>query len=273
MTRTYTKEQLDQMATKLAKNDNVERLWNGKSPNTEEPWVGVEIEFYTKFDYTMRIFANSDIADYLSFSDDQSIELNADDELGDDYDSEEYYCFELQVCAPESKIREVLGKSCSILRYIKAKTNSSCGLHIHLDHRFCVKRNPVLTFNNLLMFQGILFGVTDEDRLGSQYCVPVDESSDFYNHLFKQMEESDYDEDSRYYAINLIALRDTRTIEIRIFSGTTKYREILHYLNLVLGATRSEEIKNSIEENNIDIVKTIPYGTRNFVKNKIRKAA
>ena len=75
------------------------------------------------------------------------------------------------------------------------------------------------------------------------------------------------------HAINLIALRDTSTIEVRIFNGTTKYREISHFLNLVLGAARSKVVNEKITEKNVDIVTTIPYSTRNFVKNKIRKAA
>lgn len=274
MSRSYTEEQLNSMATTLAKRAKVAQVFEPKAPNTDEPWVGMEIEFYTSFEHIGRIIANSDIAEYIAIGEDGSIEINCDEEMDNDYwQDRSWFCWEMRICAPESKIREVLGKSCSILRHIKARTNSSCGLHIHLDHRMCVARNPVVTFNNLLKLQGVLFGVNDEDREDNQYCQPVCENSDFYQHIFHQMSESDYDEDSRYYAINLIALRDTQTIEVRIFNGTTKYREISHFLNLVLGAVKSKPMTEKITENNVDIVKTIPYGTRNFVKNKIRKAA
>lgn len=274
MSRSYTVEKLKWMATTLAKRTKVGEVFEGKGPNTDEPHVGVEIEFYTDFEHIGRMIANSDIAEYVTIGEDGSIEGNVDDEMEwEYYEGRCWYMWEMRICAPESKIREVIGKASSILRYIKARTNSSCGLHIHVDHRFCTGRNPVLTFNNLLKLQGVLFGVTDPGRNDNQYCNPVSESSDFYSHIFHQMSESDYDEDSRYYAINLMALRDTQTIEVRIFAGTTKYREISHYLNLVLGATNGKRVIEKIDENNVDIVKTIPYSTRNFVKNKIRKAA
>lgn len=274
MARSYTDEKLKYMATTLAKKVEVAKVFESKRPDSDEPWVGVEIEFYTSFEHIGRIIANSDIAQYVEIGEDGSIEINCDDELPDNWDDgRPWYCWEMRVCAPESRIREVIGKVCSILRHIKARTNSSCGLHIHLDHRMTVGRNPVVTFNNLLKLQGVLFGVNNEDREECQYCQPVNESSTFYDHIFHQMSESDYDEDSRYYAINLIALRDTSTIEVRIFNGTTKYREISHFLNLVLGAAKSKVVNEKITEKNVDIVTTIPYSTRNFVKNKIRKAA
>lgn len=273
MARSYTEDKLKWMANTLAKKVEVAKVFEPKGPTTDEAWVGVEIEFYTRFEHIGRIIANSDIAEYIAIGEDGSIEINCDDELEDNWSEKDWYVWEMRVCAPEAKIREVIGKVCSILRYIKAKTNSSCGLHIHLDHRMSVGRNPVVTFNNLLKLQGVLFGVTDEDRENNQYCQPVNESSTFYDHIFHQMSESDYDEDSRYYALNLMALRDTSTIEIRIFNGTTKYREISHFLNLVLGAAKSKVVNEKITEKNVDIVTTIPYSTRNFVKNKIRKAA
>lgn len=273
MSNTYTPEQLKKMANTLAKNAAVEDLWQGKSPNTEEPWVGVEIEFYTFFRYLPRTLANSDIAQYVALGEDGSIEPNCDDEFSDEEDCRETFVYEMKICAPESKIREVLGKACAILRYSKARTNTSCGLHIHLDHRVCADRNPVKTFNNLMKLQNVLFNVTDEYRRGNEYCSPVPDHFTFYNHIFHQMSESDYEEDSRYYAINLMALRDTQTIEIRLFSGTIKYREIMHYLSLALGAATSSTVNVEITEKNVDIVKTIPYSTRNFVKNKIRKVA
>lgn len=274
MSRSYTKEQLDKLANTLAKHAAVDELWCSKRPDTNEPWVGIEIEFYLKDSRFLRMLANSDIAKYVSVSEDGSIEINQDDELPDDWaESGDWNTFELQICSPESKIHQVLGKACSILRYVKAKTNSSCGLHVHIDHRIQTGRNPVVTFNNLLKMQGVLFGVTDPGREDSEYCQWVDNDSNFYSHMFRQMSESDYDEDSRYYAINLIALRDSQTIEVRIFGGTTKYREICHYLNLVVGSIKSNQVEESITENNVDIVKTIPYSTRNFVKSKLRKVA
>lgn len=273
MARSYTKEKLSKMATTLAKTVEVNKVWESKQPDTKEPWVGLEIEFYTFFQHMGRIIANSDIAQYVSLGDDGSIEVNIDDELKDSCYEFNANCYEMKICAPEKKIHEVVGKACSILRHTNARTNSSCGLHIHLDHRPCIGRNPVLTFNNLLKMQNVLFGVSD-DREGNEYCSRVDEDADFYQHLFKQMEETGYDgEDSRYYSINLISLRDTSTVEVRIFNGTIKTREVNHFLNLVLGAVKSKMVDKKINEKNVDIVKTIPYSTRNFVKNKMRKVA
>lgn len=273
MCRSYTQEKLKWMANTLAKKVEVSKVFEDKKPNTNDPWVGMEIEFYTDFKNIGRIIANSDIAEHIQIGEDGSIEIDRDDEMPEDWDDKPWFCYEMRICAPETKIREVVGKACCILRHIKARTNSSCGLHIHLDHRPCVPRNPIHTFNNLIKLQGILFGVSDESRRDNGYCQEVDEDSDFYEHLFRQFDESNYDEDSRYYAINLMALRDSKTIEIRIFNGTTKYREISHFLNLALGAVKSKVLDKDITEKNVDIVKTIPYSTRNFVKNKIRKVA
>ena len=271
MARSYTNEKLKEMATTLAKRTKVHSVSEGKSPKTNEPWVGVEIEFYTEFEHLHRMIANSDIIDYITIGEDGSIHPYEDDDEECD-GSKNYCCWEMKVCAPEDKIKEVLGKVCSILRYIKAQTNSTCGLHIHLDHRLIIGRNPVVTFNNLLKLQNVMFGVADESRNENEFCNHVDQH--FYDHLFDQMEQCGYDDgQSRYWAINLLPLRDYNTIEVRVFNSTTKYREIMHFVNLALGAVRSKTVEKDITEKNVDIVKTIPVSTRNYVKSKMRRAA
>jgi hypothetical protein len=274
--KTYSKEYLKKIATTLAKKKDVAKVWNKKSPKNKKPWVGVEIEFYTGFEHIGRIIANSDIAKYVCVGDDGSIEINYDKELPARWWENKKYsnlqCYEMKICAPEDEIFSVMGKACAILRHIDAKTNNSCGLHIHIDHRTCTNRNPVITFNNLSKLQPILFGVT-EGREDCGFCNPVEDELDFYQHMFNQLEESEYDDESRYYAINLLALRDTNTIEVRVFNGTTKYREIAHYLNVVLGAAKSKPVMKLVDSKNVDIVKSIPINTRRFVKNKMRKAA
>lgn len=269
MAKSYTQEYLKEIATKLAKNSAVEDLWSDVSPDTNEPHVGIEIELYTFFPHLLRMFANSDIAKYISIAEDHSIEINEDDEAPDNWVHKDSFIYEVQICAPERIIREVVGKTCSILRYAKCVTNSTCGLHIHLDHRDVLNRNPVNTFNNLIKMQDVLFDMTDNCRQANQYCEFIDDDTNFYQHIFDQYETGD-DEPCRYYAINLLSLRNKNTIEVRIFAGTTKVREINHYLNMVLGAVQNKPIKEKVTIRKLDIVKKIPKSTKNYI---LRKAA
>jgi hypothetical protein len=249
-------------------------------PTGSKPWVSVEIECFflpkkqakvnKKHEVDFRevdwysvvstAVAKANLSSYVRVKDDGSIEP-------DDLEC----CngaMEVVVSAPESKIFFVLEKVCLILNNFGAKTNDTCGLHIHLDHRLETNRNPILSYNNLFYTQDILFKISNPSRKNCGFCDVVS----------KNMFEN-FVNDNRYNSINALSLETHDTLEVRVFQGTTDFHEISHFIRLLLGVINNKKpIKSKVDKNNIDCFKSIPLVTRRFVKSKLlnkkkRKAA
>lgn len=247
----YTKKQIE----RISKVKRAKKVWERcVKPNTNEPWVGIEIEFFAPYKSKVnKLFGASNIQKYVSLGYDGSI---CPDEDCDDY--------ELRLCCPEKKVKEVVAKAVSLLEFMKAETNDSCGLHIHIDHRSAINRNPIATYKNLLAIQDVLYDVSASHRKNNDYCRKVSQRN-----FWRALEDSHHK-----CSINTSALYDKETIEVRIFHSTIDYKEIMHFVNLVLGAARNKKIVNPVKnKRDLDKIKTIPIGTRNFAKSKYKKVA
>lgn len=233
-------------------------------PSTKKPWVSVEIECFFKvkshnnwYNLLATAFVKSKLHKFVRIKDDGSIDPW---EHNEDCDLTNYDCvgIEVVVSAPESKIINVLQKVCVVLNALGAKTNDSCGLHIHIDHRMETQRNPLVSFNNLYYLQDIMFRAAKSSRKKCGYCDPIHS-----NDLFDCMDAD------RYSSINAGALNCHKTLEVRVFHGTTKFREISHFVKLVLGAIHCKKILNKkISIRELDSIRSIPADTRRFVKSK-----
>lgn len=240
-------------------------------PNTNSPWMSLEIEcFFPKrgvsWNVISKAIAEVGLHKFVRLKDDGSIESDYLDE--DDWSCEA----EVVITAPESKILTVVEKVCCVLNSLGAKTNDSCGLHIHVDHRPALKRNPLVSYNNLYYIEDLLFKVSDPSREDSDYCERLygDNPIQGLTHL----NINDYSDDDRYRSINVSALDAHNTIEIRVFHGTTKFQEIKHFINLVLGAVNSKTMfTKRIGLRNLNTCKSIPLETRKFIKTKYRRAS
>lgn len=253
----YTKKQIE----RISKVKRAKKVWERYvKPDTNEPWVGIEIEFFAPDKSKVKkLFGASNIQKYVSLGSDCSI--CPDDDSDEDYYYTEY---ELRLCCPEKKVKEVVAKASSLLEFLGAKTNDSCGLHIHIDHRSVINRNPIATYKNLLAIQDILYDVSASHRRNNGYCRKVSQRN-FWRALGNSHHEC---------SINTSALFDKETIEVRIFHSTIDCKEIMHFVNLVLGAANNKKVVDPVKnKRDLDKIKSIPVSTRNFAKSKYKKAA
>lgn len=138
------------------------------------------------------------------------------------------------------------------LRKAKAKVNSSCGLHIHIDganHTPKSLKNLVFTFRAKedLIFKAV---GTQRSRLG-HWCKPIDDElvdnikklkttddsslrSTWYDTYRDWHDESAHYHASRYHALNLHSLWYRGTVEFRLFEATLHAGEIRAYITLCL---------------------------------------
>lgn len=138
------------------------------------------------------------------------------------------------------------------LRRARAKVNSSCGLHIHIDganHTPKSLKNLVFTFRAKedLIFKAV---GTQRSRLG-HWCKPIDDKlvdnikklkitddnslrATWYNTYTDWHDESTHYHNSRYHALNLHSLWYRGTVEFRLFEATLHAGEIRSYITLCL---------------------------------------
>lgn len=242
--------------------------WRQVTPNTKSPWVSVEIEcFISKrwddiYAVVARAIADIGLHKFVRVKDDGSINPPY---------SESYACgMEVVVSAPESKILDVLEKVCAVLNELGAKTNDSCGLHIHVDHRPVLKRNALASYNNLFYAEDMLFKVSKPSRRRNEFCTPMNRGKT--DPLSAFVYGGGYEE--RYRSINLSAMECHNTIEIRAFHGTTNFNEIKHFIGLVLGVVNSKTmLSKKLSPKNLGVCPGIPESTRKFIKLKCKKSS
>lgn len=224
------------------------------------PWVSVEIEcFFKNIAFTWDILATAfdkvGLSDFVRLHDDGSIEAY-------NHKGECYPSAEVVVTAPESKVLKVLEEVCCVLQSLNAHTNDTCGLHIHIDHRPQIKRSPIVSYNNLYYAEDLLFKVSKPYRRECEFCEPI--CSD---NVFQSLRDScgEY----RYRSINTEAMDTNKTLEIRTFHSTINFKEVKHFLNLVLGVVNcNTPLNNRLNAKNLDTCKSIPLPTRRFIKSK-----
>lgn len=239
-------------------------LFEPKKPNYHTKHFGVEIECYTtesmRRDRLADIFTTAGITDGIEIKTDGSISPGSDDRdgcaacggcsgdcypgcSGDHDPDEECNCaenwectcehtcegqgsgFELTVLGSESKICKRVFDVCSVLNSseIEAQVNKTCGLHVHLDMRNRNERQRDIAFRNLVMTQGILYAMVPTSRAENAYCKPTTTSM-----LALELSQSD-----RYKGINAQSLRDLKTLEIRIHTGSTNPVKITQWMKIL----------------------------------------
>lgn len=190
-------------------------------PESREPHVGVEIEFFNPHhrDWIANMLVDAKLAKYCRIMTDSSIRATSDKPYG----------YEFCVLTKESEFREIIEKVCYFLNDIGADTNESCGLHIHLDMRH---RDVKKVFNNLVQCQNVLYSLVAPHRLTNQYCIPQGSP---------QFESANM---SHYCAISAHSYRKYNTFEIRMHEGTLNATKINNWISLL---TKIANYNNVIE--------------------------
>lgn len=139
-------------------------------PQTKDKHVGVELEIVcpTNAHNYESPLAKSSLAYKLAEAGlVNNVRITTDSSINiENYDTNRG--LELRVIAPEKDIKEVIVKVCSVLKGLKCKVNSSCGLHVHLDMR---SRKPEDSFKRLVNKLPELKKMVRKSRLKNDYCV------------------------------------------------------------------------------------------------------
>lgn len=252
----------------MGKNASKVTGWRKICPNTKSPWVSVEIEcfFVQRWDDTYAVVARaiSDVGLH------KFVRIKDDGSINPPYSAANACGMEVVVSAPESKILNILEKVCAVLNELGAKTNNSCGLHIHIDHRPVLKRNALASYNNLFYAEDMIFKLSNPSRRRNEFCTPMNRGRKQIDPLSAYIFDG-YGE--RYKSINLNAMECHKTIEIRAFHGTTNFNEIKHFIGLVLGVVNSKTmLSNKLSPRNLGVCPGIPESTRKFIKLKYKKS-
>ncbi len=183
-----------------------------KIPKNTINHVGIEVECYSKVQWNTlsKMIYTEDLENYINISDDGSIR-NPDG----------YNSYELRILIPEHELVEVFERITRLFRTAEIKTNDSCGLHVHLDMR---NREFKKSFNRLVSFQDVLFGVVNKNRWNNRFCLYTVDSP----------------LNGRYRAINKHSYLRHKTIEVRLHHGTADTKKILKWINLLLVAVNSK---------------------------------
>jgi hypothetical protein len=236
----------------IMKLNEYRRVFKSKSPTTEDNYIGVEIECFTKKSHEDlgRMFFESGLAKYICVKSDGSVSSHLSGHVG----------VEVAVLSKESESAEIIEKVCEVLARAEAKVNKSCGLHVHLDMR---NRISEIAFKNLLASQDILFAMNPYSRQLGTYCRKLSESN-----MFKVLKQGD-----RYCGINPTALQKYNTLEIRIHSGTVLDIKINNWIKILKSIINETKVFSSTIDLNQFFLNfnILDDDLKNYIKNRIKK--
>jgi hypothetical protein len=152
---------------------------------------------------------------------------------------------------------EQLAKVCISLDKTKAKVNSSCGLHIHIDVSDYSLEDWKRLIINYIRLEDFIDSLMPEGRRGNsnRYCqsIKVDgferkvKSASDLRDIGKKL---GYGND-RYRKLNTVSYWKHRTVEFRQHSGTTDYNKIsnwIMFLTRLVEFSKSQLIEDASEE-------------------------
>lgn len=196
-------------------------------PKNRELHVGIEIECFSltkTFDQARDFVRENNLENVLEVGTDSSIEDVDDESTGyrDGWDDGNFEGMEIRFCSPITSLEANLSYLKALLEFIKAKANSSCGLHVHLDAR-TIDQKTIL--RRLFAHQRDLFNAVEPARRKNDYCMVIEDVPSLRDIIDDNMHD-------HYHGISG---DPSDTVEIRIHHGTTKpMQEILPWARLLI---------------------------------------
>jgi hypothetical protein len=256
-------------------------------------WIGIEIECYIPY---RRLKVKKSKVCYDSYGDKNGGDYNYSDgkralgkllnkyeipnaTIKDDGSIEspdESKYFEVEVCLLlNRKDYGPLQRLCKLLKSLGTQVNDSCGLHVHLDCRDLgdVKRvrNELYGVTEYkgpgkegLLKRGQRLGkvlplmrsIVDESRIGNEYC----------------QEDVSYFGQGKYYAVNLNAFLEHKTIEVRFHESSIDFKEIHGWTEFLYFVSRSKIESEEIFDFE-DFKKEMPEAPKQVLSYLKKKAA
>lgn len=203
-----------------------ERFKHIPKPEGKKNYVGIEVECYSLVSRNeiMKMILEQDLESYIDMHDDGSIQPPYIPQNNLFLTQPRYHTYELRILVRENELEQLFKKLKVFFKQGKFKTNSSCGLHVHLDMRH---RDVDACYKKLIKFQHIMFGLVNNNRWNSEYC---------------QWANEDKTKEERFSAVNFESYDKHKTLEIRLHHGTTDVKKIENWVNLLLKAVNSKPI-------------------------------
>ncbi len=186
-------------------------MTKNKKPNTNDNYIGVEIELASSKDreFICDRLAEADLAKYVTVKGDASIKV----------DERHRHAHEICILVRQHEFESVINTLCNVLNtQCDVTVNKSCGLHVHVDMR---NRAVEKAFANLVSLQHYLYAMLPAERRSSRYSYPI---------KGKQWRVAD----ERYHGINGQAYQKYKTLEARMHCGTTQAVKINNWVKLLL---------------------------------------
>lgn len=197
--------------------DYNERIQTEKRPHPQikDHHIGIEIEMNMKVDRSKldKLFIDAKLSGYVKNKGDGSIQ-HRDDE----------HPIEVTALFKQARTNEMVKSICDVIKQAGGRVNNSCGLHVHLDMR---NRDHEKSYNNLYQCLPIINAIIPPNRVtgdwARRYCA---------QNAVATLEEQNR-QGGRYWAINTQSLREHKTLEIRIHSGTVNANKIINFIKLL----------------------------------------
>ena len=191
-------------------------------------WLGIEIECSVdlgKIPENVGARSLSGVAAYFGFNGltrfqvvtDGSVRTPVDDKAG-----RQWLAIEVNLLTHKKNGYANLIRLCNLLKTLDARVNKRCGLHVHLDCREYGEDKVNSLAERFVSALPLLAAMQHPLRRENRFCRLAANRADSGNFGA-----------SRYYAVNAAAYSVTRTIEIRLHSGTTNADKIVHWLELL----------------------------------------
>ncbi len=186
------------------------RAFQCKKPTDNARWVSIEVEYCSSHstEDTGDAMAKAGLSKYVCVKGDSSINTTSDNR----------YAIECVVTARLAELPGVVQRVCAVIGELGGEVNNSCGLHVHLD---CRNDKPEAVYKRLQRAQPLLFAAVPKSRRDNRYCRRNTEL-DYENF-------EGHDDDSRYRAINAMAFKRHKTIEIRLGQGSLDAARIVSW--------------------------------------------
>lgn len=143
---------------------------------------------------------------------------------------------ELRVLVDEGNYKRIVPKILTLLKKHGARTNYSCGLHVHLDMR---NRNVTEAYSELYKELPTLKKMVAKRRLRSDYCV---------QNTINNFQEAA--KGGRYYMINAASYQTRKTLEIRMMEGTLNREKILTWINFLVSTVNKDSVNQIVPVTN-----------------------
>lgn len=215
------------LAKNFKKKRHQSRCWDDDiTPNSKDNHVGVELEFASDldFDQLCDLFNDTGLHKHVSIAEDGSVGGGV-------------FGAEIRVIAPEKEIKKVVRIVCALIAPF-GRVNATCGLHIHLDMR---NRDASTSFDKLVAAQPVLFAAAKKERYTNTYCDPVPYDAHFG---WQSQHVGSYGGGERSVAVNELAMRRHKTIEVRLFDGTLDAKTINTRIDLLLSIIANDKPLN-----------------------------